>query len=317
MVSNSTSTYIDWDHYTRYRFALQGVITGFLCTFGLIGNILSFITFGTMRQHNASVVLLRALAIVDSLFLLVVIIHNMPYAFEEYMGFPSSFFNSFRIYTYLLYPIGLTVQGNTIWIAVLLAINRYTVVCKPLEASRLCTVGNVKKQLFFVVGLILAIMAPRFFECYIETYGDDNVISQKSWARENWYQTLTRVLYMFFFFIPFGTIVVLGIMVIHGVRSTTENAIRRHGQQNTLSSVNRLIFVIIIVFLICETPAMVLRIIDMIPSYKPGESGYVIYIYLLPISDFLCVLNSSINLTIYVAFNKTFRKTLCIRCRAT
>ena len=163
-----------------------------------------------MRQHNASVALFRALAIADSLFLLAVIISNVPNAFEECMGFPSPFFDSFRIYTYLLYPIGLTVQGNTIWIAVLLAINRYIVVCKPLEASRLCTVSNVRKQLCFVVGLILTIMAPRFFERYIETYGDDKVISQRLWSRENWYQTLIRVLYMFFFFlIPFGTIVVL------------------------------------------------------------------------------------------------------------
>ena len=272
-----------------------------------------------MKQHNASVVLFRALAIADSVFLFVVIIKSVPFACVAYMRYSSPIFDSFVTYTYLFYPIGLTVQCNTIWIAALLAINRYIVVYKPLEASRLCTASNARKQVCFILGIILTIMPPRFFERYIETHGGDKVICLRLWAKESWYQTLIRVVYMLFFFlIPFGTIVVLGgIMVICGIRSTTENAMRRHGQQTTHNSVNRLVFVIIIVFLICETPAMVLRIIHMILSYEPGGYGYATYMYLLPVSDVLCVLNSSINFLIYVVFNKTFRQTLCIRCRAT
>ena len=317
---NSTFTYANWVQYTWYRFAMWDVITGLLCTSGFLGNILSFINFGIMKQHNASVVLFRALAIADPTFLLVVIIDNVPTACVAYMRYSSQLYDSFKTYTYLFYTIGLIVQCNTIWIAVLLAINRYIVICKPLEASRLCTVSNARKQVCFILGIILTIMSQRFFDCYIETHGDDKVIPLRPWAREGWYHTLGYVLYvLFFFLIPFGTIVILGIMIICEIRSTIKNGIRRHGQQNTHNSVNRLVFVIIIVFLICETPAMVLRIMHMILSYEPGRYEYAIYIdiYLLPISDVLCVLNSSINFPIYVVFNKTFRKTLCIRCKAT
>ena len=126
---------------------------GLVCTFGLVGNILSFITFGRMRQHNATVVLFRALAIADSLMLLSVMIYYVPSAFATYMEYASPIFGTVQAYLDLCFSIVLMIQCNTIWIAVLLAVNRYIAVCKLLMAASICTVGNDRKQLCFALVL--------------------------------------------------------------------------------------------------------------------------------------------------------------------
>ena len=201
MVFNSAFRYLDLDRYERYQFAMLAVTTGLLCTFWLLGNILSFITFGRMKQNNASVVLFRALTIADSLFLLTAIIYKVTPVFAGYMDYSSPLFDEVYMYIRMCFPAALTIQCSTIWIAVFLAINRYIVICKPLAASRLCTESNARKQLFLVKGLIFTIMSPRFFERYIKTHGDFKITSHRSWARESWYEILSGVLYGLFFFL--------------------------------------------------------------------------------------------------------------------
>ena len=273
---------------------------GLVCTFGLVGNILSFITFGRMRQHNATVVLFRALAIADSLMLLSVMIYYVPSAFATYMEYASPIFRTVQAYLDLCFSIVLMIQCNTIWIAVLLAVNRYIAVCKPLMAASICTVGNARKQLCFALVLSLLVILPQFFKRHIA---------------QAWYQTFCWVIYMLFFFIiPFVTILILGIKIILKIHPYVDNPIRIHQQQNTINPVTRLVFAILLVFLLCETPAMVAQIvIRTLPYEAIGRCGF----YFFQISNFLGTLNSGINLPIYLAFNKTFRKTLCMRCWTT
>ena len=152
---------------------------------------------------------------------------------------------------------------------------------------------------------------------YQNARGFQDNFAQVMGSRELVWNTKWSAIRALFFIILFGVIVVLGIMIVYRIKSRTENPIRRHGQQNTHSSVNRLIFVILIVFLICEAPAMVVRIVYIFSPLNSGNSGFVIYLYLTPISDVLCVLNSAINFPIYVMLNNTFRKTICKKYRAT
>ena len=132
MASNVTHAYIGSTHCQRYEFVMECIITGLLSTFGPLGNIISFVTFGRMKQRNASLVLFRALALADSLFLLSVMIYYVPSAFVAYMEYPIPFFDDIYIYTFtfiMCFPIILILQFNTVWIAVLLAIKRYIAVC--------------------------------------------------------------------------------------------------------------------------------------------------------------------------------------------
>ena len=144
--------------------------------------------------------------------------------------------------------------------------------------------------------------------------GEDYLLTFRSWAIQSWYQTLIVVIYMLFVFvIPFSTIVVLGIMVICRMRFHKLSSVRRHGQENTSYPVTRLVFVILQVFMICETPALFYQILHRILPIAAGICGSFTFYY-LRISNVLAILNSAINFPIYVAFNKTFRKTLCITC---
>ena len=314
MASNVTHAYIGSDHCQRYEFVMECIITGLLCTFGLFGNILSFITFGRMKQRNASVVLFRALAIADSLFLLSVLIYYVPSAFVAYMEYSVPLFDYIYMYIIMCFPIVLILQFNTVWIAVLLAINRYIAVCKPLTASRLCTASNARKQISCVLVSSVIVMSPRFFHGYIKNREESYLLTFRSWAKQSWYQTFILAIYMLFVFvIPFCTIVILGILVICTIRFHKDSPITRHGQQNMSYPVTRLVFVILLVFMICETPALFYQIVYRILPRASGICGSFSFYY-LRISNVLAILNSVINFPIDVVLNKTFRKTLCVTC---
>ena len=307
MVNNSTFAAVDWGHCQWYHLLMHGVITGLICAFGLMGNVLSFITFGLTKKHNASVVLFRALAVGDSLFLVCAFMFFVPYTILTYTDRWSPTSEKVITYLFICIPVVLTVQLNVIWMAVLLAINRYIAVCQPLLASGLCTVSNTRKQLCSVLGCSLLVMSPRFYEQYL--YATSSVYPV-------WCLTLNWVIYMLFYLvIPFGIILILGIKVIFTIRSTTGSPIRRHGQHNTSHPVTRLVAVILFVFLVCETPAVLSQVIDRIAPGMDmcGKFGF----YFFAVSNVLCMLNSGINFPIYLVLNKTFRQTLCMKCGTT
>ena len=141
------------------------LIIGIVSGLGIIGNVASFFIFGKMAHQNSSTLLLRALAVMDSTFLLFAILVCCGN-----LGIYSAFS--------LLYfrPAFYAIQIIAVWTSVLLGVNRYIVVCRPFLDSRVCTVSNVWKQLAVVIFLSLLYAFPSFFE--IETVNlepnDDN-----------------------------------------------------------------------------------------------------------------------------------------------
>ena len=55
--------------HVKFQFAFVGCLAGILCIFGIFGNTISFLIFTRGRQKNAVVLMLRALAVADSLYL--------------------------------------------------------------------------------------------------------------------------------------------------------------------------------------------------------------------------------------------------------
>ena len=322
MASNDTTT--DFvKHCQLYRFVISAVIIGLLCILGLIGNILAFITFGTLRQHNASTVLFRSLAVADSLMLLFAMLLFVPQASAVYMDLETAKFDAiFMYFTLYAHPAALIAQSTTVWISLLLAANRYIAVCKPLMASRLCTVSNARRQLCLVVLLCLAIMSPRFFETYIiyVKIEDTNEMSAeyftRSWAATHWYVKLSWAIYTFVVFvIPFICILILGIRIVFVIRSATTKQIRRHSKRDSSDNlVTRLVFVILLVFLLCQTPALVNQFLWIILPHEVRTCGRFQF-YFRRIANVFATLNSAVNFIIYISFNEKFRKTLCNRFR--
>ena len=66
------------------------------------------------------------------------------------------------------------VRTATVWVTVLIAVNRYIHVCVPFRASQWCTVIMVKIQMAVVFILVIMYTIPTFAEFHVEHVVTDN-----------------------------------------------------------------------------------------------------------------------------------------------
>jgi len=79
---------------------------------------------------------LQALSVTDTLMLITVVPLFCVPNLVEYTGWYSSYHNyGYQLVLVHLLPIVFIVQTSTIWVTVLVGINRYIAVCMPYQAS--------------------------------------------------------------------------------------------------------------------------------------------------------------------------------------
>jgi len=151
-----------------FDFILYTVVGGTLCAFGLAGNVLSFIVLHFRGNHSsktaATTLLLRALAIADSL----VLVTSLPlYAIErvavytDLLGAFRRFYMASMPYLWPLYLMSLTA---TILLTVLVSFHRYIAVCKPYRSATLSSLSRCKRHVGYVAAAAIIYNIPRFFE---------------------------------------------------------------------------------------------------------------------------------------------------------
>ena len=70
----------------NFQFAFAGCIAGILCILGIFGNSVAFLIFTRGRQKNVVLLLLRALALADSLYLALYFTVQCWYQLFVYLG---------------------------------------------------------------------------------------------------------------------------------------------------------------------------------------------------------------------------------------
>ena len=84
--------------------------------------------------------------------------------------------NSFPLTIPYVYPMGLTAQTASVYLTVVVTIERYIVVCWALRARYLCTVGRAKLSIIIVCLCSILYNASRFAEYdHVTTYFDETV----------------------------------------------------------------------------------------------------------------------------------------------
>ena len=290
------------------------IATGIVSGIGIAGNIVAFNIFGKIGHRNSSTVLLRTLALMDSLLLVFAILsHICPLD-------PRYFECNFVSYKYLR-PAFFAAQIAAVWTSVLLGINRYIVVCRPLMASRWCTINKTRTQLAVVLIVASLYAFPRFFEYTRDKKIGDTDWGVVPWAKNYYYMIIYRdVLYMVFLFIaPMALQLILSILIgVALYRARKERQEMGATAPKAEKYVTHMVLCVLIVFLICYTPTAIERMLYMVHG-KFYVTCWDVLAYYQPVVTTFKVINSSINCVIYVIFNPTFRNTLknVVLCRTT
>lgn len=322
-----------------------------LAILGIIGNLVSLFVLCKHRRRQklrTIIILLRALAVVDTLVLFsVIVLRSLRYAGPLIYVVIHS-----RCYPYL-YPTAYVLRLINTWMTVLLTVDRYVAVCRPLHAHSVCTVSRTYVQMTSVFVISVLFCIPRFFEYHIRYYEDGRYGFETTPLMMNHtYTVVYRILLFLFvhYFLPTVLLVWLNTRVIISLRRSdayrTETIRRLQSYSLQLSGVGgggvrplsssvtafqstrSLTIVVIVVVLMCIVCHLVAITAQVLWSLQVGFTDLRFHSvefglarrHISQASNVLVTLNSAANFVVYCLCSRSFRMVLadqlCCRWRA-
>ena len=297
------------------NFYLNGVSTAVVIMLGVLGNALAMIVLTRRTMRSSTNVFLTALAGWDTLVLLVVMLLicliELSGPFRQH-AFPY-------IVAYL-YPLALAAQTATVWLTVSFTVERYIAVCHPLKAASMCSIPRARMVVLSISVIAVLYNVPRWLEYSIITRTDSlnqTCISfgQTSLAKDSIYHKIYFgwLYFLIMCFIPLCSLTILNFFLIRAVRKSRLERKNMNVRESRENNVTIMLVSVVIVFIICQVPALIYNMaysIDM-PKVLNSYSWNVFSAF----RNFLVTLNSAVNFILYCAlgqkFRRTFVRTLC------
>ncbi|KAK2154492.1 hypothetical protein LSH36_267g00008 [Paralvinella palmiformis] len=307
--------------YGALQYWLNGVLTNIVVLLGLIGNILTIVILSQRAMRSSTNYYLTALAVWDSVVLICtfLLIGLIGVHFETYQNHFHSYVVAY------IYPVALIAQTATIWLTVSFTVERYIAVCHPLKAARMCTISRAK---FVIIGVSVGSSlynVPRWFDytpkrTFHPEFNETILTYERTEFSQNplYLTGYFSCLYVpFMFIIPFLVLFILNAFLILAVRRSKRNReINMNVRQSRENNITIMLVTVVIVFMICQLPALVYNLAFSIDINMVGsDPGYHI---LSEIRNFMVNLNSAVNFILYCALGQKFRRiflhTFCRRC---
>jgi len=134
---------------------------------------------------------LQALAVSDTLVLLIVfLLRSLRYVAElvsyDYRDAHRSLYG-------WLFPCAYLLRMVNAWLTVLLTVDRYIAVCRPLHAQRLCTIQRTYTSILAVTVVSVVFCLPRFFENHNRSVAGDLIIIHDAHGMEGRNTSISRL----------------------------------------------------------------------------------------------------------------------------
>uniref|UniRef100_A0A1I8JS69 G_PROTEIN_RECEP_F1_2 domain-containing protein n=1 Tax=Macrostomum lignano TaxID=282301 RepID=A0A1I8JS69_9PLAT len=178
-----------------YSFIVDTVIVGTLCVVGLLGNLLTFVVLSNDRSHMGTNFLLRCLCAADSVFLTECFLYSSLRSVYPITGWLKAYYHYFPYIIQWLWGAAMTTQMLVNWFVVLVTAERYTVVCRPFQASTWCSQRRVRLLAAGTLAYCVLFNLPRYFEWTVQPssmgllsvpcFNYTRYSAQDSWLRQN------------------------------------------------------------------------------------------------------------------------------------
>ena len=312
VIVDSECRVVDMDIYSKTvctKIAIAGIfIIGIIVVFGIIGNSLTFVVFWKGNFKSSTSFLFLSLSLIDSAVLLTVFTCYIV-QLDYNIGWLS---RDLLIYLEVCaYPVSCTAETATIWVTVLIAVNRYIIVCLPLRASQWCTLSKVKIQLAVVLLLAVLYNIPEIVRYRVVHISRNNGTSYVAHVElmgpqsfpQLYDESLSLIVLVCLplFILTLLTIRLINAMKVH--RRMQANMQRQHIQPD--SSMTFALVIVVIVFIICRAPLLVWSVMSLQEWLTSRARCYMDLMYYTFIA-----LNSSVNFVIYILINRRFRNVL-------
>ena len=326
---------VDNDSCKTFEFVVCGIAMGIMCIFGIGGNIASFIVLWKHKVQTAIILVFQCLAFSDTLLLIMsMFVYTVPVirGYTEHLEVTDA--NDFiKIY---VWPFAMMSHTCTVWLTIVVTLHRFLCICKPLGIYVRYNMQLIRIQILAVVSFSITFNIPRFFEHHTIRHGhrDDTSMTMAvgnvsgehlqaaDWNNKSTYLNLgdhlfyqliySNIIYFpVMYIVPLMSLIYLSCRLSHAVRELEQRKTRqRVPVRQTCTPKDHItlcIIVIVVVFLLCQTPALINQIFWAALDNTERECGKF-HFYFTKICDFLVIANSSVNFIIYCLFGKSFRK---------
>lgn len=135
------------DPCSRFQFVLNAVVIAILCLVGLTGNTTAIIALRRDGQHHpVAAFLLQSLAVADNLVLAISFVVLTVFFGWLPLASAAAVNKALPYLVKYVNPFGPIFQSWSIWITVILAVNRYVAVCRPFSAAKRLTMRSARIQ---------------------------------------------------------------------------------------------------------------------------------------------------------------------------
>ena len=254
-----------FDSCRLYSFITYTLIMGTLIVVGVIGNSLTFVVFWKGNFKSSTSFLFLSLSLIDSALLLAVFSIATMTEFVNYTGWLQGYS---RLHPYVIVyvlPTYLLTKTAAIWVVVLVAVNRYIIVCLPLRAPQWCTLSKVKIQLAVVLIAAVVYNIPKFAERRVayHTYTLNNNTLNTAYSKLTMFGEVrlfhrvydTILLLIFLLVLPILTLTVITIRLIKAMKAHRRMQLEMQSRsQPDDSNVTFALVIVVIVFIACQVP---------------------------------------------------------------
>lgn len=289
-----------------------------ICAFGILCNILNLIVLTQHQLKESPYTYLTGLAFTDLGALLL----SFFYMVFSHKNVGVYFWRFFDAHIFL--PVVNICTNSSVWIVVLLTIERFLFVRHPLWAKATCDRTSAKVKIVCIILLILVLNIPRFLVFKVSYTTDGTpILGVTKFRQSDIFHAINWVYALVINFIPLLILSVANIYLVIAVkrasiqrevlqiRNNKEAAWQREQVRLTITLIS-----IVFLFIICIIPS---AFVDFPIAYALFGQGYsqsefrklAAYHISGYISNLLVWCNLSINFVLYCAFNNKFRRVMC------
>ena len=300
-----------------YEFVVDTLVTGSVCVFGLTTNIISFWVFTLFELEYATNFLFQCLALSESVVLLTAFPLYSVSSFAAYAQVVRYYDTVLAYLRVCVYPLAFTAQTATIWLTLLIGYTRFLAIGNPFDPRRPVVLRRAKKHVALLLVFVICYCTPKFFESRIERTNDEHraIAVHTDMAHTKLYNILYgNVLYMVFnLLLPLAGLLYFYVRIAAALRYYQNKfpgtrSLNHAREQNAM----RVVIVVIIVFTVCQTPAVFNQIFwNALPSRFRECGGF--HFFYRSISNAMVILNNGTTFWVHLCTNTQFRRVLMSR----
>ncbi|KAM3955038.1 FMRFamide receptor [Aphomia sociella] len=292
------------------RFVVHGVLLNAIGAGGLLGNGLSALVLSRPQMRSSVNCLLMGLAACDTVLIVTSVLLFGLTAIYPYTGRLRYYYYHVSPHiTPYAYPIANAAQTMSVYLTLIVTVERWVAVCHPFRARALCTSSRARWYVIGTAAFALAYNAPKFFEAELYTRIKDGEIIycvQPDWEfrTESYVAIYIHWMYLIvMYIIPFSALAALNVRIVTQVRRAQAERARLSRVQRREIGLATMLLVVVLVFFLCNLLPLVTNSFELFLKNQLEKLDP-----LVKTSNLMVTINSSVNFVIYVIFGEKFQR---------